>query len=212
MVRTPSDDDDATGRTRPRPALVSWKVRVVEIGAQLLEHARARGGDALEADLAARLAAQPLEADDAERERVLEDLACTPGSAGDGRSLARTFAEDAEGLEPAEREQLLRWERERRRGVYLVERCLPDVVEAWDPLAGERLTIHLPERLPGARASEVPRGALVVAVTAPWTTRWLARGRVEFWNDARALPLYRDEVRAGGHVWHDLPPAAPTPR
>jgi hypothetical protein len=201
--------DEETGTERPRPALVSWKVRVADLGARLLEHARERRGPELEGLLGERAGGDE---HDADHERAFEDLVCAPGSAGDGRSLVRAFAEEADGLEPPEREQLLRWERERVRGVYVLERCFPDLVEAWDPVAGARLTIHLPERLPGARAAEVGRGTLLVAVTVPWTSRLLARGRVEFWNDPRALPLYRNEARAAGKAWHDLPPPTPIPR
>jgi hypothetical protein len=208
MVGRPNEE---TGTERPRPALVSWKTRAADLGARLLEHARDRRGPELEALLAERAAGDASE-DDADRDRAFEDLVCTPGSAGDGRSLVRAFAEDADGLEPPEREQILRWEKERVRAIYVVDRCFPDAVDAWDPLAGQRVTIHLPERLPGARASEVKRGTLLVAVTVPWTTRVLARGRVEFWNDERALPLYRAEARSAGRTWHDLPPAAPKPR
>jgi hypothetical protein len=206
-MRRPKEQE--TGTERPRAALVSWKVRAADLGARLIDHARERRGPELEALLLELGRTDAAARDDEDHDRAFEDLVCSPGSAGDGRSLVRAFAEEGDGLEPPEREQLLRWEKERTRGVYVVERCFPDAVEAWDPLAGERLTIHLPERLPGARASEVARGTLLVAVTVPWTTRRLARGRVEFWNDPRALPLYRDEVRASGRTWHDLPPAAP---
>jgi hypothetical protein len=199
--RTP---DDARPGAPERGPLVSWKVRVAELGERLLESVRTHGG----ADLAARLSA----CEPAEAQRLLEGAACTPGALADGRSALRAFAEESTDLEPLEREQLLRWERERRRGVYLVERCFPDVIEAWDPVAAERLVIHLPERLPGARASEVRRGTVVVAVTVPWTTRLLARGQVELWNDPAALALYRTTVRDSGRAWHDLPPPAPTPR
>lgn len=204
MVRSEQEPGER-GVAQPRAALVSWKVRVAEIAGRLLDHAR-------EHVRAAPAAETGDGSDPADADRALEDLACLPGSAGDGRSLLRAFAEEAEGLSPPEREQLLRWERERRRGVYVVERCFPDLVEAWDPLEGARLTFHLPERLPAGRAAEVARGTLVVAVTVPWTTRRLARGRVEFWSDPRALPMYRSEVRGSGRAWHDLPPAAPSPR
>lgn len=197
---------------RPRAPLVPWRVRVEELARRLLEESHARRGPELEAALRERHGAEAERLTVGELARALEDLVVAPGTAGDGRSLLRAFAEEAEGLEPAEREQLLRWERERRRAVYVVERCLPDLVEAWDPVEGRRETIHLPERLPGARCAEVARGTLLVVVTVPWTTRLVARGPVEFWSDPRALPLYRAEVRQSGRTWHDLPPAAPAPR
>jgi hypothetical protein len=204
MVRSKPEPGQGDS-TPPRAALVSWKVRVAEIAGCLVERAREHG-------LAPQGAPAGGATDPADEDAALEDAACAPGSAGDGRSLLRAFAEDGDGLSPPEREQLLRWEKERRKAVYLVERCFPDAVEVWDPVEGARLTFHLPDRLPGARASEVARGTLVVATTVPWTTRRLARGRVEFWSDPRALPMYRNEVRSSGRAWHDLPPAAPTPR
>jgi hypothetical protein len=200
MVRRTPEQDPQGGPERP--AFVPWRVRVADIAAALVEAARAR--------LPAEVLAQSAEVDDADADAFLEALACRVPLV-DGRSLLRAFAEDEPSLAAVEREQLLRWERERRRAVYLVERCHPDVLEAWDPVDAKRTTIHLPERLPGARAAEVARGSVVVADTAPWGARVLARGRVEFWGADDALRLFRDEVRARGLAWHDLPPAAPSP-
>lgn len=196
---------------RPRPLLVPWKARVAELGARLFAFARDRRGAELEDALRQHLGPQADTAGLAELEHAFEALIVAPGSSGEPLSLLRQFAEQAEGLEPAEREQLLRWERERRRAVYLVERCFPDHLEAWDPVEGARAVIHLPERLPAGRLAAIARGTVVVATTVPWTTRTLARGQVEFWSDPRALPLFRAQVRESGRAWHDLPPAAPRP-
>lgn len=214
MARGEPDDLDASAgpASRLRPPLVSWKTRVAGLGRRLFEWARERRGPELEEALGQLLGPEAATAEPAQLERAFEDLLVAPGSAGDGLSVLRAFAEQAEGLEPAEREQLLRWERERRRAVYLVERCFPDHVEVWDPVAGARSSLHLPERLPPGRVASVARGSVLVATTVPWTTRTLARGQVEFWTDPRALPLFRTEVRQSGRGWHDLPPAAPTPR
>lgn len=202
---------DAGLSSRPRPMLVSWKTRAADLGARLFVFARERRGAELEQALRQLLGPQAEAADAAELERAFEDLIVAPGSSGEALSLLRQFAEQAEGLELAEREQLLRWERERRRAVYLVERCFSDHLEAWDPVEGARTLIHLPDRLPAGRVASIARGTVVVATTVPWTTRTLARGQVEFWTDPRALPLFRAQVRESGRAWHDLPPAAPRP-
>jgi hypothetical protein len=196
-------------RRRSRAALVPWFVRAAE----LLARARAFAHDRREAFLAERIAqrfgAKAAALAPADLERAVHDLLGEPGSMGDGRSILRAFAEDADALEPAERDQVLRWERERRRGVYVLERCHPELLEAWDPLAGERVVVHFSEALARGRAASLPRGTVVSAVTLPWNDRRLAEGQVEMYADDDALRLFRTEVRNAGRAWHDPPAPAP---
>ncbi len=198
----------APGR-RGRAPVVPWFVRAADLlraarafacerrDAFLTEALRARFGDGLDA-------LHP-----ADRERATNDLLSLPGGMGDGRSILRAFAEDTAGLEEAERAQVLRWERERRRGVYLLERCHPDLLEAWDPIEGKRAVLHFVESLGRGRAASLRRGTVVTAVTVPWNERLLAEGQVEMFEEEDALRLFRNEVRNAGHAWHDAPAPAP---
>jgi len=145
-------------------------------------------------------------------ERLLDDLICTPGTGGDGRSIAAVYAEQAPDLPELERDQLRRWERERGRGVFLVQRCHTDRIEAWDPIECAALTLHLLDRLPAGRAAEVRAGSVLTATYLPHVARLVAVGLVEFFLGPDALALFRDNVRQGAVAWHEPPPPAPTPR
>jgi hypothetical protein len=201
-----------TATARPsRPGLVPWYVRASEV----LALARAFAQERREAFLAERLAQRYGGAADdvppADLERAVDDLLREAGGMGDGRSILRAFAEEAGGLETAERAQVLRWERERGRGVYVLDRCHPDFLEAWDPIEGKRVVVHFTESLGRGRAASLRRGTVVTVVTVPWNERRLAEGRVEMFEDEDALRLFRTEVRNAGHPWHDPPAPPPVP-
>ncbi len=201
--------DPAEPATAERPALVSWRERAREVLARLREHARETQGPALEASLRNRFGDEADGAPVADLETAFDDLICTPGTAGDPRSIVRQFAEEADDLEAHERTTLPLWETERRRRVYLLDRGHRDVLELWDPVRAERLTLHLLERLAPGRLMGLRRGAAVVATAAPLAARQVALGQVEIYDDDEAVHLYRKAVRDGGRTWHDLPPPAP---
>ena len=120
------------------------------------------------------------------------------------------FVEEAGGdLQVEERGQLPTWETERRRRVYLLERCHRDRMELWDPLAGGREVLHLIEKMPPARAAAMRRGTVVIATSAPLGQRRIVLGQMEIYEGEDAVAMYRDQVRGEDRIWRDLPPAAP---
>ena len=201
----------SAGVTAPeRPKIVPWRQRVVA----LLEAARAWGRRHYPAVIATEMAERygdiPDGQDRADLERSLDDILCTPGSAGPGmRSIVAAFADEAEDMTEEERVQARRWERERSRGVFVVQRCRKDVLELWDPLEGAPLSLHLLEKMSPVRAGLIQRGTVVTTNYLPWMARLIAVGRLEFFAPEEALPLFRTEVVNSGARWHELPPAAP---
>jgi hypothetical protein len=189
---------------------VPWRERAREVLARLRAFARDREPEALETFLRGLFGEPSDVPPDADLERAFDDYVAAPGSAGEGRSLARAFAEEAEGLEAEERRDLPRWETERRRRVYLLDRAARERLDLWDPLTADRVVLHLLERLPAARAAALERGAVVVASSAPWGTRQVAIGRLELYEEDEAIRMYRREVVSSGRIWNDLPPPAPT--
>jgi hypothetical protein len=183
-------------------------VRAAELLRRAREHARERHAAALEAWGALRFprGTTPAAAD---LDRAVDDFLVLDASAEGGPSALREFAEGAEDLRPEERAQVLRWEKERRRGVYLLERCQKECLEAWDPLEGRRQVLHFCEPMPPGRAAALRRGTVFTATAVPWNDRWLAQGQVEFFEGEEAVRLYRNEVRSIGRTWHDQPPPPP---
>ncbi len=210
-ARTPT----ATATESPKAAakrktpIIPWRDTV----RRLLDGARAfaqnRHGEAVEAVVRAQFGDPPEPQHPADLERLLDDLICTAGTAGDGRSIATAYAEAAEDLTELDRDQLRRWERERGRGVFLVQRCHADRIEVWDPLEGAGLTLSLLDRMPAGRAAEVRTGTVMTATYIPYVARVVAVGLVEMFAEAEAHDLFRRQVTDSGSTWHDPPPPAP---
>lgn len=208
-----SDRGGATAAQAPAaasPALVPWRDRVRDILGALRRRAQRQHARALTAWIDERLGDGATARGGSDVDRLLDDWIALPGSAGDGRSVAVAHAAEADGLEPLERDQLRRWERERRRGVFLVQRAQRDALEVWDPLEGAPLVLHLLDRMDGPKAASLRRGAVVTASYQPWVARLVAVGPVEIFEVEDALDLFRREVLAAGQSWHDAPPPAPT--
>lgn len=210
-----SPSSPASTSTQEAPAartpIVPWRDRVRGILDSVRGYAHREHAGSIEAVIRAQLG-DPAKAHPADVTRLVDALICTPGSAGDGRSIAAAHASattDGEGLEKVDRDQLRRWERERGRGVFIVQRCFTERIEAFDPLEGAGLTLHLLERLGAGRAAEVQTGTVVTATYVPYVARVVAIGLVEFFADPKALELFRSQVQASGAAWHEPPPPPP---
>jgi hypothetical protein len=192
-----------------RPALVPWRLRVGGILDSLAAWAEANYAPAIAAHRAERFGDPPgpERADDLARAAL--DFCCTPGSADGTVSILRAFGDQAPGLEPEERENLRRWERERRRGVFVVQAARRDRLVLWDPLEGAPITLHLLEKRP--EGQDLPPGSVATASFQPWQARLVAVGDVEGFSDPRALGLFREQTVASGAAWHEPPAAAPVP-
>jgi hypothetical protein len=197
-------------RTVAEPlGLVSWRDRTQQVLRALRDYSRQRQGGAIEEYLRRRFG-EPSEVPlDVDLERAFDDFVCAEGTAGDARSLVLAFAEEDADLAPEERESLRRWPTERTRRVCLLDRAYRERLDLWDPVRAARVPLQLLERLPAARAAELVRGSVVIALSAPWGHRLVALGAVEFYEDDEAATLYRREVLQSDRVWHDLPVPAP---
>lgn len=199
----------AAGSRRTRRPIIPWRERARDVLAQLREFARERQGDVIEAHLQQRFANGETAPDLSDLQVAFDDFVCVPGSAGDERSLVRVFSEEAPDLDASERERLANWEKERTRRVYLLDRGHRDRMDLWDPITEGRVVVHLIEKMPPVRAAALRRGTVVVATSAPWVRRRVVLGPVEMYEDDEAIEMFRKEVREGGRMWHDLPPATP---
>ncbi len=185
-----------------RPELVAWRRQVGAILESLAAFGRDHYGAVIEAH------PERSEVPPEDQARATQDVLCLPGSAADGRSVLRNFCETS-GLSDEERGQALRWETERRRGVFVVQAANRERLVVWDPLEGAPLTLHLLEKLGAAEAKRVRPGAIVTATFLPWMARLVAVGRPEFFTDPRALALFREQTVSSGVPWHEAPAAAP---
>lgn len=211
----PGGDD---GTTSPSAAtksatstIVPWRERIRGLIDGLRAYARDHHGAALEQLLKKAFGNPPAIEHPADAERLVDDFVTTPGSGGGGRSILRAFCEDAPGIDAEDREQALRWEQERRRGVFLVQRCFPDHIELWDPLEGAGLTLALLDRMPAGRAAEIRRGTVATTTFLPYGARLVAVGLLELYADHEAMKMFREQVVDSGRPWHDAPPPAPKP-
>ena len=204
----------AAGAARPGvesgsriPALVPWRQRFEAAQRALRTWVHDHHAATVEAYLTQAFGDASLDADD--RERLVDAFVCAPGSAPDGRSLVRACAVDCKALDDEGRDQLLRWERECRRGVFIIQRAHADAFEAWDPLEGAPLTLHLLHR-PTEReqACAVP-GTVITATFRPWLARLVVVPAPEYFPGDEATPLFRREVEQSGATWHPVPAAAP---
>lgn len=200
---------------RPRRQIIPWRERAREVLGRLREQARERAGDEIEAYMRQRFGDAAADVGVHDLQQAFDDYLCAPGSAGqgsagEGRSLVRAFAEEADDLQAEERSQLPTWETDRRRRVYLLDCCFRDRLDLWDPIAGGRAVLHLIEKMPPARVAALRRGTVVIATSAPFGQRRIILGQMEIYEGEDALTMCRDEVRGEGRIWHDLPPAAPS--
>ena len=135
-----------------RTPIVPWPVRAAELVRRAREHARERHGAALDAWVALRFP-QAAEPAPAERDGAVDEFLLLEGTAEGAPSALREFAEGAEDLRPEERAQVLRWEKERRRGVYLLEHLVLEHLAA-DGVR-EFLLVAAPLPITGASGSPV---------------------------------------------------------
>lgn len=198
-----------TPAARGRAPLVPWRAKVRELLDGMRGFARQQHGKGLETLLKAEFGDPPEAGHEADLERFVDDMITTRGSAGDGRSISSAYAEANADLEPLDRDQVRRWESERRRGVFLVQRCFQDRIEAFDPIEGAALTLHLLDRLPAGRAAEIRTGAVLTTTYLPYVARLVATGLLELFADPEALAMFREQVQQSGATWHEAPPPAP---
>jgi len=204
----------------PTPAaLRPWRTRVQDLLDHLRAWSREHYGAAIEARLEQHLGTSeggvpPAAVNQADADRAIEEFVCSPGSAGEGRSVLGVFADQAPGpdggpMDPEDREQARRWERERARGVFLIQHAARDRLTLWDPLEGAPLTLHVLHKLSEARLAHLRRGTVVTATYQPWMARLVAVGEIEYFSDPRAIALFREQSAESGTRWHEAPPAAP---
>jgi len=186
-----------------------WRERVRALQERLRAFAREHYHEAIQARLEALFGDPPAAEHPADLERAVDNLLTEPGSAGPDLSIVRAFSEGSSDLDAEDRNQVLRWEKERRRGVFVMQRCHPDRMEVWDPLEGAGLTLQLLDRMSGARSAEVRAGTVLTTEYLPYLARLIAVGFIEMYGDDSALKLYREEVRKSGATWHAPPPVAP---
>ena len=110
---------------------------------------RAGGGE----PLARWLAARPPTSTPEDLDRAVDEFAVVVGSAGDGRSVVRAYADETDGLTDDERTNLRRWESERRPGVYLLETCRREWMQVWDPLDGRMVSVQFATLMAPGRAA-----------------------------------------------------------
>ena len=207
--RNAKEGDTPAAMRRPRRQLIPWRERARQVLTQLREFARDRAGDEIEAFLQKTFGENGQEPDVHDLQRAFDDYVCAVGSAGENRSLVRAFVEESGDLQVDERDLLKSWEQERRRRVFLLDRCTRDRIELWAPLAGGREVLHLIEKMPPARAAALKRGTVVIATSAPFGSRKIVVGQMEIYEGDDAIEMYRAEVRDEGRIWHDMPPPAP---
>ncbi len=198
----------AAAAEKAREEIVPWRKRVNDLIVHLRDWSRQSYAPAIDAFLTERFGDPAAVEHESDLDAATDDFVCAPGSAGDGSSILRVFADHASSLSTEDREQIRRWEQERRRGVFLVQRARRDRLFLWDPLEGAPITLHLLDKLSASRLQLVGRGAVVTAVYQPWVARLIAVG-MEFFGDPRALQMFRDETTGSGATWHEAPPPAP---
>lgn len=199
-----------TATARERKPIVPWRRRARELLGQLRAWVRDTHGPAAEDYLHLRFGPDAKQTPLGDLERAFDDFIFSRGTAPDGGSLVRLFADEAPELEPAEREEIRAWEESRARGVFLLDRAQRDLLVLWNPLGGDRVTVHLLERMARGYVAGLQRGAVMVVTTMPYGERRIALGEVETWNDPDAIAVYRKEVRESGKDWHDLPRPSPS--
>ncbi len=201
---------NASGVSNTRVRIRPWREQMQGALDALRAWARVNYSEPVDTFVASRFGTPPNADHPHDIDRAIDDFLCSLGSAGHERaSIAKAFANKAEDLEDTDRTQVARWDRERRRGVFLIQRATRDTLDVWDPLEGAPLSLHLLERIGQARARDLARGTVAVATYMPWVARLVATDRVEFFDASEALPLFRRQVEEEGALWHELPAVVP---
>ncbi|MDA1194559.1 MAG: hypothetical protein O2894_05185 [Planctomycetota bacterium] len=208
---------EATAASAAVP-LIAWRTRLTQLLDDLRGWSRLHYAAAIDAHLAARFGDPDAVEHAADVELAIDDFVCTPGSAGERASILAVWCDrialgqkEAHGdAAPAvdDLSQLRRAERERRRGVFVLQRAARDRLTLWDPLEGAPLTLHLLTKLEDEAVEVLARGAIVTAVYQPWMAQLVAVG-AEYFREARAIQLFREQVLDSGAMWHE--PVAPAP-
>lgn len=222
---TPEDrpDDqapaDGEGATTGGP-LVPWRTRMTEVQAAVRAWSRLHYAEAIDAWLRERFEDPDAPEHVRDVDQAIDDFVCSVGSSGDDPSILAVWCGQAEtgqlaeddggGTDPETVAQARRWERERHRGVFLLQRGQRDQLALWDPLEGAPLTLHLLSKLPAREAEALVRGTVVTAVYQPWMARLVAVG-TEYFTDPRAIQLFREQTLEAERAWHEAPAAAPAP-
>lgn len=200
-------------------ALVPWRMRMTALGRCVRDWSRLQYAEAIDAWLRERFEDPDAAAHAADIERAVDDFVCSAGSSGDAPSILSVWCgQVASGQIPASElggatdedvAQVRRWERERHRGVFILQRAQRDQLSLWDPLEGAPLTLHLLTRLGAVECDALQRGTVVTAVYQPWMARLVAVG-TEYFSDPRAVQLFREQTLDAERAWHETPAPAPT--
>ena len=200
--------------------LVPWRARMAALRACVRDWSRLRYAEAIDAWLRERFEDPDAVEHAADIEQAVDDFLTSPGSSGDEPSILAVWCGQVETGQLAGEEaghasaedvgQVRRWERERRRGVFVLQRAERDKLSLWDPLEGAPLTLHLLAKLGTREAEALKRGAVVTAVYQPWMARLVAVG-AEYFTDPRAVQLFREQTLDAERAWHEAPAAAPAP-
>ncbi|MDF1701647.1 MAG: hypothetical protein P1V36_10875 [Planctomycetota bacterium] len=201
-------------------ALVPWRMRMTALGNCVRDWSRLHYAEALDAWLRERFEDPDAAAHAADVGQAVDDFVCSAGSSGDAPSILSVWCgQVASGQIPVSElggatdedvAQVRRWERERHRGVFILQRAQRDQLSLWDPLEGAPLTLHLLTRLGAAECDALQRGTVVTAVYQPWMARLVAVG-AEYFSDPRAVQLFREQTLDAERAWHEAPAPAPTP-
>lgn len=213
---------EAAGTEAPAggEALIPWRTRMGDVQSAVRAWSRLHYAEAIDAWLRERFEDPDALEHAKDVEQAIDDFVCGPGSSGDDPSILAVWCgqvetgqltDDTLGVADAEDvAQARRWERERHRGVFVLQRAQRDHVALWDPLEGAPLTLHLLAKLPAREVEALARGTVVTAVYQPWMARLVAVG-TEYFTDPRAIQLFREQTLEAERAWHEAPAAAPAP-
>lgn len=216
----PAGDAAPTEGAGIEKGLVPWRTRMATLRATVRDWSRLRYAEAIDAWLREQFEDPDAVGHAADVERAVEDFLCSPGSTGDDPSILSVWctqaqngqlaADDGGDASAEDIAQVRRWERERHRGVFILQRAQRDQLALWDPLEGAPLTLHLLEKLGAEEAEALERGTIVTAIYQPWMARLVAVG-TEYFTDPRAMQLFREQTLDAERAWHEAPAAAPAP-
>lgn len=201
--------------------LLAWRKRMAALLEAVRAWSRLHYAEALDAYLQERFGNPDATEHARDVAAATDDFVCTPGSAGDGASILSVYCgqvssgqtpspttSDSSAPKKDELAQVGRWDRERHRGVFILQRATRDRLSLWDPLEGAPLTLHLLDKLPQREADGLARGAIVTAAYQPWMARLVAVS-AEYFTDPQAVQLFREQTVEASRPWHEAPAAAP---